>query len=93
MLLQQFLKNGSPWERTHVGELLKDCILWEGPHGGASEKRKEGVAETKVYEPTTTPHLGGEGSRVKNEGERLSLGIRSGKDDFLSILLYVFNWE
>jgi len=58
-MLEQFVKNCSPWEGVILEKLLKDCVSWERPHAGAGEEcEEEGVAETKRYEVTTTPISG-----------------------------------
>ncbi|PKU41795.1 hypothetical protein llap_7896 [Limosa lapponica baueri] len=54
-----FLKDCTLWKGTMLEKLMKDSILWEGPHAGAREDyEEEGVTETKCYEltPTPTPH-------------------------------------
>jgi len=33
-----FLKGCSPWEGLTLEKLLKNCLLWEGPHAGARGK-------------------------------------------------------
>jgi len=48
-------RNSSSWEGPTLAQLVKDCILWEGPHAGAGEEREEeGAAKTKCYQPTPT---------------------------------------
>ncbi|KAK4810941.1 hypothetical protein QYF61_013349 [Mycteria americana] len=45
-MLEQFVKNCSPWEGLMLENFVEDCLLWEGPHAGAGEEREEeGVAE------------------------------------------------
>jgi len=45
-----------PVGRTYVGEFLKDCIQWAGPHAGAGEEcEEEGLAETTCDELTSPP--------------------------------------
>ncbi|KAK4810976.1 hypothetical protein QYF61_014448, partial [Mycteria americana] len=36
-MLEQFVKNCSPWEGLMLEKYMEDCIPWEGPHTGAGE--------------------------------------------------------
>ena len=55
-MLEQFVKNCSPWEGLTLEKFVEDCLPWEGPHTGAGEEcEEEKVAEMKCYELTTTP--------------------------------------
>ena len=36
-MLEQFVKNCSPWEGLTLEKFVKDCLPWEGPHAGAGE--------------------------------------------------------
>ncbi|KAJ7399547.1 hypothetical protein BTVI_113888 [Pitangus sulphuratus] len=31
-MLEQFVKNCSPWEGLTLEKLIEDCLLWEAPH-------------------------------------------------------------
>jgi len=55
-MLEQFLKNYSPWERPKQQQFMKDCILWEEPQAGVGEQReKEEVSKRSCCELTRTP--------------------------------------
>lgn len=43
-------------EKTHIGGVMKDRVLWQELDAEAGEGcEKEGVAEKKHYEPTAVP--------------------------------------
>ena len=54
-MLEQLVKDCSPWEGLALEKFVEDCLPWEGPHAGAGEKHEEGVAENNCYELTATP--------------------------------------
>ncbi|GAB0203412.1 mitochondrial enolase superfamily member 1 [Grus japonensis] len=55
-MLEQFMKNCSPWEGPMLEKFVKDRLPWKGPHAGAGEEiDEEGVTETTCDELITTP--------------------------------------
>ncbi|KAK4810165.1 LOW QUALITY PROTEIN: hypothetical protein QYF61_010477, partial [Mycteria americana] len=55
-MLEQVMKDRSPWEGPTLEKFVKDCLPWVRPHVGAGEEReKEGMAETTRNELTATP--------------------------------------
>ncbi|KAK4816678.1 hypothetical protein QYF61_019914 [Mycteria americana] len=55
-MLEQLVKNWSPWEGLTLEKFVNDCLPWVGPHAGAGvEREEEGAAETMRNELTTTP--------------------------------------
>ena len=40
-MLEQFVKNCSPWEGLMLEKFFEDCLLWKGPHAGAGEECEE----------------------------------------------------
>ena len=40
-MLEQFVKNCSPWEGLTLEKFVEDCLPWEGPHAGAGEECEE----------------------------------------------------
>ena len=80
-MLEEFMKNCSPWEGPTLEQFMKNCLLWEGPHTGAGEEHEEeGTAETKCYRLTTTPiphpPVPFQGEEVEKSGVKLSPGRR-----------------
>jgi len=80
-MLGQFMKNCLLRVGPTLKRLVKDCLLWEGPHAGAGDEREEeGAAGTKCYEPITTPipcppvMLGEGGGRVEPRKKQGSWG-------------------
>jgi len=88
-------------------QFMNDCILWEGHQTEAGEEgEKEGVAEMKHYELTTTPipHspalLGGEEGEEQS-GVKLSPGRKLGRGEeggfsfvfYFSLSYSVINWQ
>ena len=55
-MLEQLLKNCSPWEGPTLEQFVKDCTPWEGrwSRGAEEQHEEEGVAETMCYELTAT---------------------------------------
>jgi len=50
------MKNCSLWEGPTLDKFMEDCIPQVGPHAGAEEDcEKEGAAETRCDELTTSP--------------------------------------
>jgi len=46
-MLEQFVKNCTPWEGLTLEKFVEDCLPWEGPHAVAGEEcEEEGVTET-----------------------------------------------
>ncbi|KAK4810927.1 hypothetical protein QYF61_013335 [Mycteria americana] len=55
-MLEQFVKNCTPWKGPMLEQFVEDCLLWEGPHTGAGEEcEEEEAAETMHDELTATP--------------------------------------
>ena len=40
-MLEQFVKDCSPWERLTLEKLMENCLPWVGPHTGAGEECEE----------------------------------------------------
>ena len=75
------MKDCSPWEGLTLEKFVEDCLLWEGPHGGAGEEcEEEGSAETMCDELTATPFPRPPaplaGKRERKLGVELSWGRR-----------------
>jgi len=80
--------------RTHTGQLVENCLQWEGPHAGAgaeteeSSPEEEGAAETKRDElisasiPCRPALLRGRRDRIGSKvqpGEKGGLGGGGGR--------------
>ena len=80
-MLEQFLKDCSPWEALTLEKFAEDCTSWEAPNDGTGEQCEEqGAADTKCYGLTTTPVPQPpeplRGKEVEELGGKLSLGRR-----------------
>jgi len=55
-MLEQLMKNCSPWEGPTLEQFMEDCLLWEGPHAGeGAESEEEGGEEPMCDKLTTAP--------------------------------------
>ncbi|GAB0188211.1 EH domain-containing protein 4 [Grus japonensis] len=41
LVLEQFVRNCTPWEGPMMEEFKEDCLVWEGLHAGAGEECEE----------------------------------------------------
>jgi len=79
-MLEQFVKDGTPWEGLTLEKFVESCLSWVGPHAGAGEECvEEGVAETTCDELTTTPILCPHAPLGEEEVEKKGSKVEPGK--------------
>ncbi|KAJ7415373.1 hypothetical protein WISP_78595 [Willisornis vidua] len=98
-MLEQFVKNCTPWEELTLEEFVGSVSYGRGPLSGAGEEceescpEEEGVAKTvcdeQIAAPVSCPHTLLGWRRERNQ-EKLSLGRRECWQESFKICRYFF---